>query len=302
MSISEHFHKEGIVVEDALKGVRFIGTLPTVTTPVERLLYRLDLEQGETGEASTTWNGEAGENALNMSNRLFGGIVVAQTIVAAGRTHPGRDVHSVQQVFLRGGNGTDPLRYRVERLFTGRTYASVRVEVHQGDHIISHAQVGVTAGIEGPDRQDSAPIMVARESTVNRDEVRKRANWDDQPVQMFIDPASEGDGTPNLSGWIRPAGPMPADPIMHKAVLGFVSDRGLMSVAWRPHGEHGSFKGATLDHSIWFHRPLQFDDWHSYDMHSPSIAGGRGLNHGTIHHHDGTHVATTLQQGTFRPA
>ena len=279
-----------MVVEDALKGVRFIGTLPTVTTPVERLLYRLDLEQGETGEASTTWNGEAGENALNMSNRLFGGIVVAQTIVAAGRTHPGRDVHSVQQVFLRGGNGTDPLRYRVERLFTGRTYASVRVEVHQGDHIISHAQVGVTAGIEGPDRQDSAPIMVARESTVNRDEVRKRANWDDQPVQI------------NFENRIAPAGPMPADPIMHKAVLGFVSDRGLMSVAWRPHGEHGSFKGATLDHSIWFHRPLQFDDWHSYDMHSPSIAGGRGLNHGTIHHHDGTHVATTLQQGTFRPA
>ena len=284
-----------------MEGVRFIATLPTVTTPVERLLYRLDLEQGATDEASTTWHGEAGENALNLSNRLFGGIVVAQTIVAAGRTHADRDLHSVQQVFLLGGNASDPLHYRVERLFTGRTYALVRVEVRQGDHIISHAQVGVTAGIEGPDRQDSPPTMVGLETTVNRDELRKRANWDDQPVEMLIDPASEGDGAPDLSGWIRPAGPMPDDPIMHKAVLGFVSDRGLMSVAWRPHGGHGSFKGATLDHSIWFHRPLKFDDWHSYDMHSPTIANGRGLNHGTIHHHDGTHVATTAQQGTFRP-
>ena len=263
-------------------------------------MHRLDLAQGETSEASTTWHGQAGENALNMSNRLFGGVVVAQTIVAAGRTYADRQLHSVQQVFLRGGNATDPLRYRVERLFTGRTYASVRVEVHQGDHIISHAQVGVTSGIEGPDRQDDPPVMVPREVTVNRDALRKRANWDDQPVEMWIDPATHGDGKPNLSTWIRPAGLLPADPIMHRAVLGFVSDRGLLSVAWRPHGEPGGFKGATLDHSIWFHRPPQFNDWHSYDMHSPTIAGGRGLSHGTIHHHSGAHIATTVQQGTFR--
>ncbi len=271
-----------------------------MNTPVERLLHRLDLQQGETGESSTTWHGEAGENALNMSNRLFGGMVVAQTIVAAGRTQHDRAVQSVQQVFLRGGSATEPLRYRVERLFTGRTYASVRVKVLQGDHIISHAQVGVAAGIEGPDRQDPAPSILARERTVNRDKLRERPNWDDQPIEMLIDPTTEGDGNPAMSAWIHPAGPMPDDPLMHKAVLGFVSDRGLMSVAWRPHAGDSGFKGATLDHSIWFHRPLRFDDWHTYVMHSPTIANGRGLNHGTIHHHDGTHVATTLQQGTFR--
>ena len=278
-----------------------ISTLSLVSTPVERLIRRLDLEQGETGEATTTWHGEVGENALNLSNRLFGGFVVAQSIMAAGKTHDDRDVHSIQQVFLRGGNATEPLRYRVERLFTGRTYASVRVEVHQGDHIISHAQVGVTAGSAGPDRQDAAPVIPDRSGMANRDELQARANWDDQPVEMFIDPDGEGDGKPSMPVWMRPVGPLPADQLIHKAVLGFATDRGLMTVALRPHREHGNFKGATLDHAIWFHRPLQFDDWHSYDMHSPTIAGGRGLSQGAIHHHDGTLVATTVQQGTFRP-
>ena len=264
-------------------------------------MHRLDLVQGDTNEQHTVWHGEAGENALNMANRLFGGMVVAQTIVAAGRTYPDRTLHSVQQFFLRGGSANEPLRYKVERLFTGRTYASARVEVHQGDHLISHAQVGVSAGIDGPDRQDEAPAIAERSNTVNRDQLRNRPNWEDQPVEMWIDPDMLEDPRPVMETWIRPSGPMPDDPLMHQAVLGFVSDRGLMSTAWRPHASDGDFKGATLDHTIWFHRPLRFDDWHSYTMHSPTIAGGRGLNHGLIHHHDGTHVASTAQQGTFRP-
>jgi len=277
-----------------------IASLAAVTSPVERLLERLDLDEGETVGAFTTWHGEAGEGARNMRNVLFGGMVVAQAIVAAGRTHPGREIHSVQQVFLRGGRTDMPLEYRVERLFTGRTYASVRVDVHQGDHVISHAQVGVTSGIEGPDRHEPAPTMPATESTKNRDELRNRHNWQDQPVQMFIEPDSLTDGQPEMSVWMRPAGPMPPDLLMHKAVLGYASDRGLMSVAWRPHGPDGGFKGATLDHTIWFHRPLRFDDWHSHVMRSPTIADGRALNHGLIHSQDGIHVASTAQQGTYR--
>lgn len=274
--------------------------MPQVNTPVERLLYRLDLQQGTTDDTTTVWHGEAGENALNMNNRLFGGMVVAQTIVAAGRTHSDRTVHSLQQVFLRGGSSTEPLRYVVERLFEGRTYASVRVAVHQGERVISHAQVGVTTGIEGPDRQDDPPPRPDRANTRNRDELRNRPNWDDQPVEMLIEPGTENDGRPDMLTWIRPVGPMPEDPLMHQAVLGFISDRGMMSVAWKPHGDRDAMKGATLDHTIWFHRPLVFDDWHSYLMHSSTLAGGRGMNHGLIHDEAGRHVATTMQQGTFR--
>lgn len=271
-----------------------------MTNAVERLLERLDLDPGETTETTSTWHGETGKSALNMSNRLFGGMVVAQTVVAAGRTHPEHKLHSVQQFFLRGGRADSPATYRVERLFQGRTYASVRVEVHQSNELISHAQIGLSMGIDGPNRQDAAPTIVPRDQTVNRDELRKRANWEDQPVAMHIDPATEGDALPVMETWIHPAGPMPQDPLLHKAVLAYVSDRALMSVAWRPHGEHASFKGSTLDHSLWFHRPVQFDDWHSYCMQSPTIADGRGLNIGQLHHHDGTHVATSVQQGTFR--
>lgn len=270
---------------------------------MERLLYRLELEQGPSdgSETRATWYGEAGENALNMSNRLFGGMVVAQTIVAAGRTDPDRSIHSLQQVFLRGGNATDQLEYRVDRLFAGRTYASLRVEVRQQGEIISHAQVGMTSGFDSPDRQDDPPVRPDRATAENRDKLRNRPNWDDQPVEILIDPNTVEDGKPDMAAWLLPKGPMPDDPLLHQAVLGFVSDRGLMSVAWKPHGEHGTFNGATLDHSIWFHRPLVFDDWHSYVMHSSTIANGRGMNHGVIHDLHGGHVATTMQQGTFRP-
>lgn len=271
-----------------------------MTRAVERLLGLLDLAHGEASEAATIWRGEPG-GALNLSNRLFGGLVVAQTIVAAGRTHSDREVHSVQQVFLRAGTGDAPLQYRVERLFTGRTYASVRVEVIQGDQVISHAQVGITAGIDGPDRQADAPVLVPPEQMVNRDELRDRDGWQDMPVEMFIDPSTDGDGLATQASWIRPRGDMPDDPLMHKAVLGYASDRALMSVAWRPHGAGSSFTGSTLDHSIWFHRPVSFDGWHSYVMHSPTIAGGRGLNHGAIHDAAGTLVASAVQQGTYRP-
>ena len=273
-----------------------------ISDAVQRLLHRLDLAQGETGEASTTWHGEAGANALNLSNRLFGGMVVAQTIVAAGRTHTERTVHSVQTVFLRGGRADAPLRYRVERVFDGRTYASVRVEVRQDDHVISQSLVGVTAGIDGPDRSDVRPAAIALDATVNRDEFRNRPNWQDQPIECRVDADTLNDGEAALQCWIRPyGGELPTDPLLHQAVLGYASDRAFMSVAIKPHGAHGDFKSSTLDHSIWFHRPLRFDAWHLYDMMSPTIAGGRGLVQGAIYGPDSQRVATTTQQGTFRP-
>lgn len=267
----------------------------------ERLLHRLDLEPIELGEGFATWHGSVGRDALNMGSRLFGGFVFAQTIVAAGRTDPERSVHSVQQVFLRAGNATDPLTYRVEQLFGGRTFASVRVEVRQAEQLISHAQVGLTRQSESPDRQEPAPVLAPREAMVNRDVLRNRPNPHDQPIEMLIDPDKEPDGRPAVAVWTRPSGPLPDDQLMHQAMMGFASDRGLMSVITRPHATSGGHRAATLDHSIWFHRPVRFDDWHSYVMRSPTLSEGRGLSQGVFHHADGTHVASTQQQGMFRP-
>lgn len=278
-----------------------VRRLCPVSTGLERLLHRLDLTQGETGEASTTWLGEAGENAMNMRQRLFGGMVVAQTIVAAGRTHTEKKVHSIQTSFLRGGRADSPLEYRVERLFEGRTYGVVRVGVFQDDEMISHSQVGVTSGIDGgPERQEPTTATTTLDATVNRSELQNRPNWQNQPVEVRIDPAIVNDGSSTLETWLKPAGAMPDDPLLHQAVLGFVSDRAFMSVAWKPHGRDLDFTGSSLEHSLWFHRPVRFDDWHVYAMHSPTLSSGRGLIQGTIHHQDGTHVLTATQQGTFR--
>lgn len=268
--------------------------------PVEQLLESLDLEHHATDEQSTTWRGQTGAVAQNMRNRLFGGLVAAQTIVAAGRTYSSGEIHSLQQVFLRGGRTDLAVDYRVEMLFSGRTFASARVEVHQDGAIISHAQVGFSGGIDGPDRHDPAPDVPALEAAVNRDELRQRPGWQDQPVEMLMDPSAHGTGEPSLAVWLRPAGPMPEDPLLHKAVLSYASDRGLMSVSWQPHGAHAEMIGATLDHAIWFHRPVVLTGWHSYVMHSPTLADGRGLNHGVVHDEAGTLIASTAQQGTVQ--
>ncbi len=248
------------------------------------------------------WLGEAGANALNMNNRLFGGMVVAQAIVAAGRTDPARTIHSVQTVFLRPGRADVGLCHRVTRVFEGRTYAGMRVDViQQGEVTIAHAFVGTTHRIDGPDRQDPAPAAAALDSTVNRDHARGRPGWDNQPVTLRIEPDKVKTTEPDQQVLFRPAGSMPEDPVVHQAVLGYATDRALMQVAWNPHSPSGDYKGSTLDHTIWFHRPVIFDDWCSHTMHSPTISGGRGLVHGQVHDPAGGLMASTAQQGTFRP-
>lgn len=274
--------------------------MPTAT---DRLLERLDLDSIDGDDTHQVWEGHAGAGALNYSNRLFGGMVVAQAIVAAGRTVPDRRIQSLQQVFLRGGRADTPLHYVVHRLFTGNTYASARVEVRQADEIISHVQVGFSSGIEdGPVRYEPSPSTTSFDETVNRDELYKRPGWDDQPVEVRIDPAIDDRTDPLLDLWIKPLSSLPDDPVMHQAVMGYVSDRAFMGTAWKPHyEEHGLFKGSTLDHSIWFHEPVRFDHWHTFTTASPAINDGRGLNFGSIYDGSGSRVASLVQQGTYRP-
>lgn len=282
-----------------------------MTNGTERLLRRLDLLRVRQPQADgvTEWQGEAGANALNLAGRLFGGFVLAQTLVAAGRTVPGRRIHSMQQSFLRGGRADQPIAYSVYPLFDGRTYAAARVEVRQGSELISHAQVGFTAGVDGgPDRTATSPARSEFADVVNRDKYRGRVGWDDQPVEIRANIDHENDSEPTFDTWLRPVGPIPDDQLLHQAVLAFASDRVFMSVSWMPHREQwGSGQGSTLDHSLWFHRPVRFDDWHVFAMHSPAMTDGRGLSLGMIHRADGESngpgelVVSVAQQGTFRP-
>ena len=271
-----------------------------MSDPVDRLVRRLDLDLLDSSDGIHRWLGHAGEHALNMNDAIYGGMVLAQTIVAAGRTEPQRSVHSLSQVFLRAGKADVPLEYRSRVMYAGRKYSMLSVEVFQHDDVISHAQVGLTDGAAGPDRQVPVPEPVALEDTVNRDEFFGRDRAHDQPVLVRVDPNRASDPEPNLANLVKPAGTLPEDPLLHQAALAWVTDRGFMRTGWKPH-EPADYRGATLDHSIWFHRPVVFDDWHTHYMASPTLADGRGLITGMIHDPRGVLVASTAQQGNYRP-
>ncbi len=270
----------------------------SATGPIDRLIRRLDLSPGTSEDQ---WIGSAGAGALNGTGRLFGGLVVAQTIVAAGRSVEDRTIHCVQQVFLRGGQASSPLTYDIERVFTGRTYASLLVTVSQDDAIISQAHVGLSSGIDGPDRAELNQLpLVDLADTVNRAEHRGHPHWADEPIEFRVSAERQDGSQPELDVWFKPVGQAPNDPLIHQALVGFASDRALLGVAWKPHASDGAMIGATVNHTVWFHRPVTLDNWHSYIMHSPTMSDGRGMVHGAMYDRDGQHVVSTAQEGTFR--
>lgn len=264
---------------------------------LQRLVKRLDLEPTED---PNTFHGEAGPGSLNMSQRLFGGLVVAQSVVAAGRAMAPRSIHSIQQVFLRGGRVDLGLRYRVEPMFVGRTYASARVEVWQDGHIISHATVGLSHEVGGADRQAPMPQVTALAETVDRDELRNVVRPDGQPITFRVDAEQHEDDSPQLDAWLRADGTLSDDQLVHRAVLAYATDRAMISTAWKPYAASGNPKGATLNHSIWFHRDVQIDEWHVHSMRSPNLNDGRGMIFGEIYTDTGQRVASTAQEGTMR--
>jgi len=286
--------------------------MPSLNMPVppsfDRLLTRLDLEAGEPTSArpGQIWIGHAGQRSATQGSRIFGGLVCAQVIVAAGR-HPqataaGRQIHSVQQVFLRPGQVGTPLIHQVETLFEGRTYASLRVTVWQNDEIISHAQIGLSSADGGLRHMTPSPSVVRREDTVNRDELRGHENWNDQPITTLVTEESYHSLDAELASWMKAAGPVPDDPVMQRALMGYASDRTMMSVARKPHTDKGTVISVTLNHSIWFHDEIDMSQWHSYTLNSPMGAHGRAMIHGAFHREDGHHAATTAQEGVIRLA
>lgn len=262
-----------------------------------RLVSRLDIESSEDPH---TFHGEAGATGVNAGGRLFGGLVVAQSVVAAGRAMRPSTIHSIQQVFLRGGRVDLGLRYRVEPMFEGRTYSSARVEVWQDGDIISHATVGLSKPVGGPDRQAPPPAGPPLARCVDRGELRGLVRPGGQPITFRVDPDQHGDLTPEYDAWMRAAGDVPDDQLMHRALLAFSTDRAMMSTAWKPHADLGPHRGATLNHSVWFHRDLDFAEWHVHAMRSPNFNDARAMIFGEIYSADGERVASTAQEGTMR--
>ncbi len=269
-----------------------------MTNQLQKLITRLTLHQHPSGY----FIGGSGAGGVTAENRLYGGLVVAQAAVAAARCSSGLHMHSMHAYFLRPGRPDIPIHLYVDNIKQGKNYRAQQVQARQGDKII--LQVLASFGPQltsAATHSDPMPVVPAPEGLPNRDQARGRANWQDTTIDVRLcHELTQNTPLPaTKSVWIKPAATTPSDPVLQLGLLVFASDRALLSTAWRPHANLGQLQGASLDHSLWLHRPIAFTDWHLYHSHSPAAALGRGLVQGSIFTQQGARVASVAQEGTL---
>jgi acyl-CoA thioesterase-2 len=250
--------------------------------------------------------------------RVFGGQVAGQALVAAARTvEPGRSVHSLHAYFLRAGDPTVPILYEVDRIRDGRSFTTRRVVAIQHGKAIFNLQASFqVVGEAGLDHQ--SPIPDAPPPEELPDFQTRMAPYKERfgtffdrprPIDLrYVDwtPPDRGEPLPPFQRvWLRADGQLPDDPVLHACVLTYASDMTLLDTALLPHG--GAWGAtdlfmASLDHAMWFHRPFRADEWLLYSQDTPSASEGRGLGRGQIHTHDGRLVVTVVQEGLIRVA
>jgi len=284
---------------------------------LDDLLDLLDLEQLEL-------NLFRGRSPDEQRQRVFGGQVAGQALVAAGRTvergpdsddgRPEKSVHSLHAYFLRPGDPSVPIIYDVDRIRDGRSFATRRVVAIQHGRAIFNLQASFHVPEAGIEHQDPMPDAPAPETLATVQEVlaerlpgRIGPEWDPGVEQRYCDPDSWWDETPraaDLLVWLKAAGTLPDDPMLHCCVAAYASDLMLLDTPLLPHGlswMRQQVFGASLDHAMWFHRPFRADEWFLYAQHSPSANGALGLAQGSMFTRDGRLAVTVMQEGLIRP-
>ncbi len=259
-----------------------------------------------------------GQNRDVGTRRIFGGQVLAQALVAAQRTvEDDRPVHSMHGYFILAGDLSTPVVYFVDRLRDGGSFTTRRVTAIQHGQAIFNlsasfhrVEEGLAHQMEMPDvppPEELAPeldLMRARDDVPDalRSKLIQDRPLDFRPVDG-IDPFDTRVLEPRRMLWIRTVGEMDDDPLHHRAVLAYASDYGLIVTALRPHGRSvrdPQMLVASLDHSVWFHRPFRMDEWLLYVVDAPVSGGGRGFARGSYFTRDGVLVASVAQEGLIR--
>ncbi|MBL8547750.1 MAG: acyl-CoA thioesterase II [Hyphomonadaceae bacterium] len=245
--------------------------------------------------------------------RIFGGQVVAQALMAAYKTAGDNVCHSLQSYFIRPGDPSVPVLYQVERSRDGKSFATRRViAIQKGEQIFNMACSFQTVE-KGYEHQSEMPAAPSTDEVGRRVEEwlktqpEENTRWlRNAPIEMrAIDPVDVLKPVPkpaHQSVWLRAREDAGDGVALNQALLAYASDYSLLGTAMRPHGVswQSGVQTASLDHIIWFHRPTNFSNWHLYVQDSPSASGARGFNRGAIYNADGTLVASTAQEGLIR--
>lgn len=306
--------------------------------PLENLLAVLDLERLGTAKVSVQPTELTGVDAVPETfaeditlfrgqsqkmphNRVFGGQVLAQGVIACGRTvteasgGAERRLHSIHAYFMRPGDDTQPITFSVERMRDGRSFSTRRVHAIQHGHPILSMSASFQDPAGGVDHQDEMPRVPGPEGVPSLADIYGEITDDarrhfalSRPVELrhvegnvYTVPGSEHVAKNDV--WMRTTGPLPDDPLIHDAVLAYASDYSLLESVLRRHGRiwrDPGLRAASLDHAMWFHRQARADDWILYAQESPSAQSGRGLAIGRMFTADGALLATVAQEGMMR--
>ncbi|KQO84303.1 MULTISPECIES: acyl-CoA thioesterase II [unclassified Frigoribacterium] len=281
--------------------------------PLQSLLATLDLAPAGNVGGQDVFTGTSQWEPLG---RVFGGQVMAQSLVAAQRTiGDERAVHSLHAYFLRPGDLSIPITFTVDRIHDGRSFATRRTQASQDgvpilsmiasfqtlDDGLDH-QIDMPSDLPGPDDVPSdAELLSAVDHPVAR-------AWADRPFDMRHVPSPvyfsiDGARVAHQAVWMRATSPLPDDLDLHRAALLYASDYTLLETIYRRHGVPmitPGLKAASLDHAMWWHRPGRADEWMLYVQESPNATGGRGLALGRIYDVSGRLLASVAQEGMIR--
>ncbi len=283
-----------------------------MTSAVDTLLSILDLEPLE-------HNLFRGRSPQVGWQRVFGGQVIGQALVAASRTvEESRSVHSLHGYFLRPGDPSVPIIYDVDRIRDGKSFTTRRVVAIQHGQAIFSMSTSFQVREAGLEHQFDMPSVPMPEDLPSEQELKDklmetapeniRRYWQRaRPIELRpVDLTHYFSGKklpPVQNVWIRTTAPLPDDERLHQCILAYASDMTLLDTSLFAHGKsvfNPDLQCASLDHSMWFHRAIRADEWLLYSEDSPSSSGSRGFNRGNLFTRDGVLVASVAQEGLIR--